>query len=443
MSFEITNTDGLRRDIKAVIARETIDSRVGEKLKELGAKVRLPGFRPGKVPTTILRQRFGQQVTGEVVEELVRERTSEILTETEIRPVAEPKVEITSFDDGQPLEFSLEVEALPEIQAPDFAAITLAKKTAPVSDAQLEEAIERLAKAHSQKRPPAEERPAQTGDVITMDFNGTVDGEPRDGMAAEDFDLELGSNRLIPGFEDQLIGVSKGESKDVVVTFPADYGEASLAGQEAVFAVTVKDIQEQAPAEINDDFARENMNLEGVDALRSRMRESLEQEHRSYTRMVMKRDLLDDLSERVSFDLPATMVDQEFHSIWHQIEHAIEHDHLDEEDKGKSEDELKTEYRGIAERRVKLGLLLAEVGRAQSIEVTEEELRQAMMQQARQYPGQERQVFEFYQKNPQAIGQLRAPIFEDKVIDYILELVQTTEETVDREALIAASKEVA
>lgn len=429
MQVTETKNDGLSREYSVTISGSDLDARVDARLTEVAGDIRVPGFRPGKVPLAVLRQRFASSVLGEVIEKAVTETSQEVLDEREIRPAGQPKIEISSFDKGSDLIYTIGVDLMPDIAPMDFSSIALTRLKPKIEDTEIEESMERLAKDFRKTEPAADGAKAATGDVAVIDFVGKVDGVAFDGGTAEGHNLELGSNRFIPGFEDQLVGAKKGDEKQVNVTFPEDYGSAELAGKDAVFDVTVQDVQVYVDNEINEDFAK-SLGLESLDQLRDQVRERLEADYSNVARSRLKKDLLDVLSDGHNFDVPPAMVDGEFDQIWSQVEQAKEADSLDEEDKGKSDDELKGDYRDIAVRRVKLGMLLSEVGRINAIEVSQEDIQRAAITEAQKYPGQERQVMEFYQSNQEAQASLRAPLMEDKVVDFILEMAKITDNEV-------------
>lgn len=436
MQVTETNTDGLKREFTVVISAKDLNEKTEARLSELGQNIKVPGFRPGKVPMSVLKQRYGQNVMGEVLERAVQDSSAQALQERGIRPAMQPKVEITKFEEGKDLEYTMELEIMPEFEPMDFSKLELERVEVEVPEKEVEEALERIASQRTETKPLETPRKSQKGDVLVIDFKGTVDGEAFPGMDAEDHHLELGSNAFVEGFEDQLIGLEKGDNKDVKVTFPQEYVNDKLAGKEAVFNVTVKDILESVPVKLDDETAKAygEENLEG---LKNRVRQELGKDYGQLSRSKMKRELLDKLAENHDFSVPAGMVDAEFDTIWKQIEEAKKNDALDEDDKGKSDEQLREEYRKIAERRVRLGLLLSEVGRLNNIDVTQEELNSALIQEAQRHPGQERQVIEFFQKNPDALANLRAPIYEDKVIDYILEQAEVTDRKLTVEELQA------
>lgn len=436
MQVTETEAEGLKRAYKIQISAKDIDEKMTGRLQELGKQVKLPGFRPGKVPLNVLKQRFGRSVIGEVLERAVSDSSAQAMSERGLRPATQPKIEITSFDEGKDLEYTMAVEILPDIEPMDFSKLSLEREVIKVEESAVESALEDLAKANKTTRQPDAPRAAASGDVLVIDFKGTVDGESLPGMSGEDHHLELGSNAFIAGFEDQLIGAKPGEAREVKVTFPDDYPNDRLAGKEAVFAVTVKDVLEAVPAAIDDALAA-RLGESDLSALKERIRERIGEEYKELTRMRLKRRLLDELAAGHDFPVPTGMIDSEFEQIWKQIEADREKGELDPEDADKSEEELKTEYRTIAERRVRLGLLLSEVGRRNGVEVTQDELNRALFREAQRYPGNERRVFEFYQKTPEAMANLRAPIFEDKVVDFIVDMAQITEREVTPDELRA------
>ena len=434
MQVTETNTDGLTREYKIVLAAKDIDDKLSARLHEIGQSVKVPGFRPGKIPLSILKQRFGSAVMGEVLERAVQDSSSQAMMERGLRPALQPTIEITAFDQGSDLEYSMKVELLPEIETMDFGEITLEQLKVAVPDAEVERALENLAGAQKKTEPLAEARKAESGDVLVIDFRGSVDGEELPGMAAEGHHLELGSNQFVGTFEEQLVGIDKGESREVTVTFPEEYVNEKLAGRDAVFQVTVNDILAAVPLPIDDDLAK-RLGLESLDQLKENVRGQIGNEYQQVSRSRMKRALLDTLAESHGFEVPQGMVESEFELIWKQIEKDRTEGNLDAEDEGKSDDELKAEYRSIAERRVRLGLLLSEVGRQNSIEVSEEEVNQALLREVQQHPGREREVYEFFQRTPEAMAQIRAPLYEDKVVDFIVELAKIEEREVTPEQL--------
>ncbi|WP_455373753.1 trigger factor [Limibacillus halophilus] len=434
MQVQELSAEGLKREFSVTISAKDIDEKVENRLEEVGKTVRMPGFRPGKVPLSLLKKRYGQAVMGEVLEQAVNDGSRQALDERGLRPAMQPKIEVTKFEEGADLEFKMEIELLPDFKPMDFASLELERVSVEVPDSEVMEAVENLARNYRDTKPLEKDRPAKKGDVLVIDFDGSVDGEKLPGMAGQDHSLELGSNRFVEGFEDQLIGAEKGDEKTVTVTFPKEYMNDQLAGREAVFEVKVKDIQEAVPQPIDDELAKK-FGEESLETLKGRVREQIAGEYAGVTRSRLKRELLDKLAEAHDFPVPGGMLESEFEVIWGQVEQDREKGQLDPEDADKDEETLKAEYRDIAERRVRLGLLLSEVGRINAIEVTQDELNRALLQEVQRHPGQEREVFEFFQKNPEAMNNLRAPVFEEKVIDFITELAKVEDRKVTPEEL--------
>jgi len=433
MQVTETHAEGLKREYRVVVGSDEIDERVQDRLKEIGQSAQIPGFRPGKAPMSILRKRFGQAVLGEVVEKAVNETSEQALREQDVRPAEQPQIEIESFEQGEDLSYKISLELLPDIEPVDFSEIDVERVTVSLPEEEVEQAIKQMASQVAESQPIEEARPLANGDVAVIDFHGTVDGEAHPGMEATGHHLEIGSGNMVGDFEEQLVGMNVGETREVTVTFPAHFQNQELAGREAVFQVTLQEIREKTEPEINDELAQ-RVGAESLADLREKARENLQGQYDQAARTEVKRKILDALNAKHGFDLPPSMVEAEFEQIWQQIEHDRAHGHLDAEDAEKSEDELKAEYRQIAERRVRLGLLLSEVGRRNNIDVTQEELQQAVMNEIQRYPGQEQQVLEYYQNNQDALAALRGPVFEDKVIDYILELANVTETELSPEA---------
>ncbi len=429
MQVTETLSDSLKREYTVVIAAKDLGEKLEARLEKIGQEVRLPGFRPGKVPMPILRKRFSQSVMGEVIEQAVRDSSNQALTERGLRPAMQPKIEITAFEEGKDLEYKIAVELLPDIEVGDLSKIELERLKIAAPEAEIDEALDRLASAKRETTALETPRPAEKGDVLVIDFRGTVDGEALPGMAGEDHHLELGSNRFVESFEEQLIGAEAGQERTITVTFPDQYVNDKLAGREALFEVTVKEVRATVPRAIDDALAKD-LGEADLAALRSKVGEQLQGDYDRLSRTQLKRQLLDVLADAYEYDVPLGMVDSEFEAIWKQIEEERSHGHTDPEDEGKSDDELKAEYRVIAERRVRLGLLLSEVGRLNGIEVNPDELNRAVMMEAQNHAGHERKVVEFYQNSPEALANLRAPLFEDKVVNFILDLAKVSERSV-------------
>ena len=440
MQVDETKNEGLSREYSVTLTAKEIGERVDARLSEVGGTVRVPGFRPGKVPMSVLRQRYSKAVMGEVLEKAVTETSQEVLDERELRPAVQPKIEITSFEEGQDLVYTINVDLMPEITPMDFSKLELTRLKATASDAEVDDALNRLAKDFRNSEPLKKARAATQGDLVVIDFVGKIDGEKFDGGAGEGFELVLGSNQFIAGFEDQLIGAKAGDEVEVKVAFPEDYHAKNLAGKDAVFDVTVKEVKAPEDVAIDDELAKK-VGLESLEDLTSRVKERIESDYKRLSRSHLKRALLDKLDEAHEFELPKGMVDAEFEQIWRQVEGA----ERDEEDKDKTDEELKEEYRKIAERRVRLGLVLAEIGKRAEVQVPSQELQQAIQQQAireaqyMQMQGQNispQEVLKFYQQNPGAIQQIRAPLFEEKVVDYIIERAEVKDKTVSKDKLM-------
>jgi len=440
MNVTETLAEGLKREYKVVIPAQDLSAKYSDKLTKLTQNVRLPGFRPGKVPVALLRKRYGDALVSEVVDEAVSESASKTLTEKGLKPAMQPKLlEVGKFEEGKDLEYRFAVETLPDIEPMDFRQLALERMKVAAEESDVETAAQRLAEGNPDYKPAEAGHAVSAGDVAVIDFAGTIDGKAFAGGSAEGHHLRVGSGTFIPGFEEQLIGAAAGDRRDVKVTFPADYGAKNLAGKEAAFAVTVKEIKQAVPATIDDALA-ERVGAKDAADLKAKIRQQIEADFGQLARMRLKRQLLDKLAEGHDFAVPDGMVDAEFTLIWREVEEQKKAGQIDEADKAKSDDELKAEYRKIAERRVRLGLLLAEVGKRNKIEVSREELGQAIVREAQRYPGQERKVIDHFQQNQDAMAQLRAPLYEDKVVDYILELAKVSEKSVTPKELQAQSE---
>jgi trigger factor len=423
------SSEGLKREFQVVVASNDIKSKIELRLEELGRTMNLPGFRPGKVPMPVLRKRFGQSVLGEVIERAVSDSSSQAMNERGLRPAIQPKVEITSFAEGSDLQYKMAVELLPEIKPMNFSELVLERLKPEASEADIDKAASNIAEANRKTEKLTDDRAAQKGDVVVIDFAGKVDGVEFPGGAANDHRLELGSNQFIPGFEEQLVGRKAGTTSDVKVAFPKDYGSEKLAGKDAVFTVTVKEIHQKLPAVVDDAFAK-GLGLEDVATLKKALADQLNRDYARRARTKLKRQLLDKLAATHDFPVPQGMADIEFEQIWNNVEEARKRGDNDPSITGKSDDELKKEFRGIAERRVRLGLLLSEVGRLNNIEVSQEEVNRKLIEEARRFPGQERKVVEYYRNHPEILAQLRAPLFEEKVVDFIIEMAKVTDKPV-------------
>ncbi|MFY8105730.1 MAG: trigger factor [Elstera sp.] len=440
--MQVTETlaEGLKRQYKIAVPADYLETQVNAKLAELAKKVSVPGFRPGKVPMNLVRQRYLGSVMGEVLEATVQQTSNKAIEERGIRPAFQPKVNVESFELESGVQFTMDVEILPEITVADFATLEIERPTAPVADEDVDKGLEKLRSESRATKKVEEARPARSGDTVVIDFVGKDAGEPFQGGSGTDFQLVLGSGMFIPGFEEQLIGASVGDEKVLNVTFPAEYHAENLKGKPVTFDVTVKEIREPEQAELNDEFAKA-FGLESLDALKTAIRGQIEREYAAAGRLKAKRILLDKLDTTHGFDVPPTLEEAEFNAIWNQFEQAKAAGEKDPMLDGKSDDDVREEYKRIANRRVRLGLLLAEIGRLNNIQVEDQEIRAAIFNVARQYPGQERQVLEFFSSNQDAITQIRGPIFEDKVVDHILTTAKVTDKTVTPEELLKADAE--
>ncbi len=433
--MQVTETlnEGLKRGYQIKVPAAELDAKVTEKLTEAQPDIEMKGFRKGKVPLPLLKKQFGQRLLGEAMQETIDGAMSRHFEESGDRPAVQPAVKMTNEDwkEGDDIEVEMTYEALPEVPEVTFKSIKLEKLVVAADDAAIDEALQNLAENAQHFEDRKKGSKAKDGDQVTIDFKGSIGGEAFEGGAAEDYPLVLGSGSFIPGFEEQLVGVKAGDEVEVTVNFPAEYGAEHLAGKEAVFACTVKAVKAPAPAAIDDELGK-RYGAEDLAGLKAQIAERLGQEYAGAARAVMKRELLDALDKAVSFELPPSLVEAEAGQIAHQLWHE---DNPDVQGHDHPEIEPTDEHKTLAERRVRLGLLLAELGRKEEITVTDAEMTQAVLTQARQYPGQERQFFEFVQKNPQMRQQIQAPLFEDKVVDYIFSMVEVTEKTVSKDDL--------
>jgi trigger factor len=493
MQVTETNAEGLKREFRVVVPAGELEEKVTSRLGDIGRTIQLRGFRPGKVPMQILRQRFGNSVRGEVLESTLQDTSADAIRERNLRPALPPKVDIVSFSEGTDLEYKMSLEVLPDIPEPSFADLDIERLVVEVPDEDVDRAVERI--AEQQRKTEVAERPAESGDIIVVDIEGRSGEQEIPGASGKDRQIVLGSAGFIPGFEEQLIGASAGEHRTVRVTFPEDYGVPDFAGKEAVFEVDVKEVRQRLPLVIDDELGKA-VGLENLAELRQEVRQQMQRDYEGASRLRLKRSLLDKLAQNYDFAVPPGMVELEFESIWRQYEdekaRAAQPEAASSEaasdagegsrgqrasagspetatgeadneaglsgpapepesevgadaapsseeqaDKTEDEETLKADYRRIAERRVRLGLLLAEVGRSNNITVTQDELNQAITREARRHPGYERQVLDFYRQNPEAVANLRAPIFEDKVVDFIVELAKVEERKISPQDLLS------
>lgn len=440
------SNEGLSRVIAVTIPVAELNEKLEARIKEVAPQMKLKGFRPGKVPASYVKKTFGRDFMGEIINASLNETSQGALEELKLRPAAPAEMNLTSDMDkviaGQEdLAYEMSLEVMPEFTPVDPKTLKLTRPTYEASEEDLDEALKELAsQAKSYEDKKGKTVKAADGDQLTIDFLGKIDGEAFDGGAATDADLVIGSGRFIPGFEEQLKGAKVGEEKTIEVTFPEEYQAKHLAGKAATFDVTVKAIKAEVESKIDDEFAT-RIGLESLDQLKELLKSNLNQQYAGATRFKLKRALLDLLDEGHDFALPPKMVDAEFEGIWAQVSADKDAGQLPEEDAKKSEDELKAEYKKIAERRVRLGLVLAEIGRANNVGVTDQELSNAIMAEARNYPGQEKMVLDFYRQNPNAAAQLRAPIYEEKVVDLIVSVAEVKDEAITKEELMKEEDE--
>ncbi len=434
MKVKEIKSEGLFHELEITIPANDIDARVEAKLIEAGKTIRMPGFRAGKVPLAMLKKRYGNAIMGEVLEAAVNETSQQALQDKKLKPAMQPKIEVKSkdFGSGNDLVYTVEVETLPEIKITDFKGVKLEKPVAKPTDDDIHMALERIAENNKPLVTVEAKRGAKDGDIVVIDFDGRTadDNVHQDGMKAEGHQLRLGSGQFIPGFEDQLIGKKAGETVEVKVGFPENYGAKELAGRDAIFDVTIHEIKEQGEAKIDDAFAK-SLGMEDLKALKAAISEQLSKEFEVTSRMNLKKLVLDMLDEKHKFEVPPKMLQMEHDNILHQLQHERQRNG-DESELSKAEEK---EYKDIAARRVRLGIVLAEIGSANKISVGDQEMQRAVIAEAQKFPGQEREVFDYYAKNRDAMESLRAPVYEDKVIDYILELVDVKEKEVSVEEL--------
>ena len=436
--MQVTETlaEGLKRELTITIPATDLSAKLDDKLSSLKSQVRLPGFRPGKVPVSHLKKVYGKQAMAEVINDTLNESTNAAIAERNEKPASEPKFTLPEDEKKaediiagtEDLEIAVAYEIIPDFEVKDFSGIEIERPVVDVTDEMLDDRLKQIASSNVTYSPV--KRKAKNDDQVTFDFLGKVDGEAFEGGAAEGFKLVLGSGQFIPGFEEQMVGLKAGDEKTLDVTFPEEYGAENLAGKAATFEVTVHEVGAPNDPEIDEALAT-GLGLESLDKLKEAVKSQLENEYGQKTRMKVKRQLLDALDEAYDFDLPPSLVEQEFEGVWKQVNDDLSKAGRTFEDEDTTEEKAREEYGALAERRVRLGLLLAEVGGQNDVQVTNEELQRAVVMRAQQFPGQEREVIEFFQKNPQQLAGIRAPIFEDKVIDFILELAKVTDKSVD------------
>lgn len=442
MQVTQTLSEGLKREFRVVVPADELDTKVNTRLDELKGTVRINGFRPGKVPVGHLKRLYGRSAMAEAIEAMVRDANAKIVSDNNLRLAMEPQVKLPTEEgainavvEGKAdLDYSVAMEVLPKIELADFKDIKLERLVADVTDAEIDEAVNNIAEQNRPFEPKGEGAEAASGDKVTISFTGSIDGVPFEGGTGEDIAVVIGSKSFIPGFEEQLIGIKAGENRTIKASFPPNYLKTELAGKEATFEVTAKSIDAPGKVDINDEFAKQ-LGLESLAKLRDAVKDRIVREHAGASRNRLKRQLLDALDERHKFELPPTLVTQEFDNVWQTVESDLKQQGRTFADEGTTEDEAKAEYRKIAERRVRLGLVIAEIGDKNQIKVTDEEVQRAVVDRARQFPGQEQQVWEFYRNNPNAVASLRAPIYEEKVVDFLTELANVTEKKVAKEEL--------
>jgi trigger factor len=438
MQVTETLSEGLKRSYAVTVPAAEIESRAKTKLDEIGKSLRLPGFRPGKVPANLVRQRYGNAVMAEIMQDAVNSAAERVVEDGKLRPAGQPRISLANEPQiggaVQDLEIKVELEVLPEIALPDLTAISLTRLRAEPSDETIAKALESIATQNRELETIEDDRGAATGDVLVVDFTGAIDGVPFEGGTGTDMPVELGGEGFIPGFAEQLEGLKAGESRSINVTFPAEYQAAHLAGKDATFEITAKALKKPVPAAQDDSLATK-IGFEDFEKLKDAVRGQMQGEFDQLSRLRIKRELLDVLAEQAKFEAPPTMLEAEFGAIWQRVEADRQKGQEDEDDRGKDEATLRAEYLAIADRRVRLGLMLSEIGRVADVQVTPAELSAALRVEASRYPGQEMQVIEFFRKNQGAIEQLRGPIFEDKVVDHILGQAQVEEKTVKPEEL--------
>jgi trigger factor len=450
MQVTETLSDGLKREFSVVVPAAELEAKVATRLDELKDKVRINGFRPGKVPVAHLKKVYGRSAMAEVIEATVRDTNNQIVTDRGFKLAADPKVTLPEDKDAveqlingkTDLNYTVGIEIVPEIKLADFKQIKLTRPVAEVGDEQIDEGIKAIADQNKPYAAKAEGAKAETGDRVNIAFVGTIDGKAFDGGTGDDIAVQIGSNTFIPGFEEQLIGIAAGDNRTVKATFPAQYANEALAGKEAEFAVIAKSIEAPGEVKVDDEFAK-SLGLESLAKLRDAVKDRLARDLQAQSRQKLKRSLLDELDKSHKFDPPPSMVEEEFNRVWVSVTDELRNESKTFADENTTEEKAKEEYQAIAARRVRLGLVLAEIGEKNNINVTEEELSRAVAERARQFAGQEQRVWDYFRQNPQAVASLRAPIFEEKVVDFLVELADVTDKKVTREELFKEEEEEA
>ena len=439
-----TLSEGLKREFNVVLAAQDLAERLTAQLVEMKDKVRINGFRPGKVPLEHLRRVYGRQVMGDVVQNVVNETHRKIIDENGIKLALEPKIVFpedeavieAAITGKGGLEFTIQMEILPKIEIKDFSGISVTRQVASVDDESVNEALNRMAEQSRPFAPRKEGQKSKTGDRVIVDFVGMIDGVPFEGGTGTDVPVDIGTGQFIPGFEEQLVGVVAGDTVIVKATFPAEYSAAHLAGKAATFNTVIKGVEAPGEAKIDDEFAK-GFGMESLEKLKDALRSNISREYEAAARRKTKRELLDILDGQYDFELPPALVEQEFNGIWSQVMGDLQQAGKTFADEDTTEEAAREEYLGIAKRRVRLGLVLAEIGENAKVQVSDEEISQGVMERARQFPGQEKMVWDFYRQNPQAVAEIRAPLFEEKVVDHIFGLAKVTDQTVTAEVLLA------
>jgi trigger factor len=450
MQVTETLSEGLKREYKVVVPAAELDAKVNARLDELKDRVRINGFRPGKVPVTHLKRMYGRATMAEVIEATVRDANNQIVSEHGFKLAADPKVTLPTEEGAveeliagkTDLNYTMALEIVPPITLADFKTIKLTRLVSDVADAEVDEGIARIAEQNKPYTPKAEGEKAAQGDRVVISYAGTIGGTPFEGGSGDDAPVLIGSNTFIPGFEDQLVDIATGETRTLKVKFPEHYQAENLAGKDAEFVVTAKSLETPGTVAVDDEFAK-SLGLESLAKLRDAIKDSLAREHQNMSRQKLKRALLDQLDKLHKFDPPPTLVEEEFDRVWKSVLSEMENEKKTFADEDTTEEKAKAEYRAIAERRVRLGLVLAEIGEKNNITVTDDELNRAVMERVRQFPGQEQRVYDYFRQNPQAAASLRAPIFEEKVVDFLVELASVTENKVPREELYKEEDESA
>jgi trigger factor len=449
MQVTETLSEGLKREFKVVVPAAELDAKVNVRLDEMKDRVRINGFRPGKVPVAHLKRMYGRSAMAEVIEATVRDTNNQIVNERGYKLASDPKVTLPTEESAvekliageSDLDYTMAVEIVPNIELANFKDIKLTKLTSEIADSEVDEGVARIAEQSKPYTPRTMGEKAAKDDRVTISYAGTIDGVAFEGGTGDDAQVLIGSNTFIPGFEDQLIGIGAGETRMLKVTFPAAYGKKELAGKGAEFVVTAKSIEVPGTVKTDSEEFAKSLGLESIAKLRDAVKERVVQEHNAMSRQKLKRALLDELDKSHKFEPPPTMVEDEFDRVWKSVLQELEREGKTFADENTTEDKAKAEYRAIAERRVRLGLVLAEIGEKNNITVTEDELNRAIMEQVRQFPGQEQRIYDYFRQNPQAVAGLRAPIFEEKVVDFLLELANVTENKVSREELFKEDAE--